>query len=331
MRSRLPRSILTLASLVTGLSACGGTDANGGHDDMAAGAGGMQSGAGSAAGGSDSNHGGSSGGGNPTGGSAVGGNTAVGGNAAAGGAAGRNHFGQVALINHLLQGHPTLNTSFVDVQSGGPSCTSVSDGDCVVSTCDDGPAATQTFASAGTITITSPQLTGSVTQEPDASGGYTTLVTSTLEHLFLGGETAVFKASGAAVPAFEEQLPSPLVLLLSAPLFVKGSQYLEASRSQDLALTWTRGAPGVLFYITGGGARADGLPGSTGMTCQFPSETGSGSIKSLLLQQLGADTHLAVYTVVTKTISAGQYGVVLGFVTLVGNPDKALIPGLLLH
>jgi hypothetical protein len=227
----------------------------------------------------------------------------------------------------------SVSASFVsDAPASTTTCARVDDGACYAQTCDMTAAggSTTTYASAGTVTITSPDVMGTATLTPSADGSYPTPTQMFFDKSFAGGELLQIKAAGATVPAFEGELDVPLVLLVSQPLFVAGQTTLEVPRSQDLALTWTRGAPNVAFYLVGASARPDGQPGSASLFCSFPSESGSASIKSALLQLLNVDARLSLYTVASKTLIAGDYSVALGATLPTANPDKALIPNITL-
>lgn len=245
------------------------------------------------------------------------------------------HFGQV-MLQSLVGGSGTVSVN-ARFQSGlepgtEAKCTRVSDGPCTASICDEAPAGgtKPIFASAGTVTVTSTEVSGTATLLPDATNQYPTTSTSPFEEQFLGGEHVQFKASGATVPAFEGEVGVPLVLLLSQPLFVKGQPSLDAPRSQDLSLVWTRGVKDVYLYLAAGSVRPDGLPGRAYLTCQIPSETGSTLIKSSLLQQLATDTAVTPFTIGAKIITAGQYSITLATTLPTANPDKDLIPRIVL-
>lgn len=285
--------------------------------------------AGTASGGAASGVGGANSGGSSSGGQAAAGSST------SGGANDSAHFGQVVLQS-LIGGTARVSVSARFVSGSGPgpttTCSQMTDGPCRASLCDEAPldVAGSIFASAGTLTVTSTEVTGTATLEPDAKGEYPTSSEMVFAKEFLGGERVQIKAAGAAVPAFADELSVPLVLLLSQPLFVKGQGSVDAPRSQDLSLVWTRGVQGVVLYITGTALRADGMPGRAHLTCQVPSETGSFVVKSSLLQPFAADTRLNVLTVGTKVITAGDYSITLATTLPVANPDKDLIPILLL-
>jgi hypothetical protein len=334
MKLRLVRTTL-LCALASAASCACSSPSEPNQGNAAAGTGGTSAGsspaAGAATGGSPAT------GGNPaTGGSpATGGNPATGGTAGSGGSgtggttASVGHSGQVALFNLIAQKYESLTASFV--KSSTPSskaCDVTSAGSCSVSVCpDDLGGGTVTYASAGLVTATSTEVMGSATLTPGADGTYT-MPQIDFEHMFSGLEHVNFKATGGEVPAFETELDMPLVLLLSAPLYVKGMPGIDAPRNQDLALSWTRGAENELFYLNASSARADGQPGRTGISCQFPSVPGSGTISASLLQKLAPNTDLMLYTTASKLVQVGDYAVTIVTVNSVTNPDKVAIPNI---
>lgn len=248
-----------------------------------------------------------------------------------GGAADTTHWGQV-MVQSLISGASRVSVSaqFVSNRGSGPQtpCNRVTEGPCVNTVCDEAPASEQAtlYASAGTVTVTSTEISGTATLEPGATNQYPTLSTSPFASDFLGGEHIQIKAAGATVPAFQDELSVPLVLLLSQPLFVKDQPSLDAPRSQDLSLVWTRGAKDVYLYLTAGSVRSDGSPGRAYLTCQIPSETGSAVIKSTMLQTLTPDTQLSLFTIGAKIITAGEYSITLATTLPAANPDKVLVP-----
>ena len=265
-----------------------------------------------------------------TGGSSAG-QSATGG--AGGSATNRSHYGQV-LVQSLTRSNNgvTLNAQFVTTAASTTVCTDINEGPCRATTCEMAAAgeSTTTYASAGTVTITSPEVMGTATLTPSADGTYVASTPMPFEKSFLGGELLQIKATGSMVPAFEGELNVPLILLFSQPAFVASQGSLEAPRSQDLALAWTRGAKDVALYVIGSSARPDGQPGSASIYCNFPSEPGSGVIKSSLLQVLKPEAQLNLFTVGSKLIEAGEYSVTLGATLPAANPDKAILPNIVL-
>lgn len=273
-----------------------------------------------------------------TGGSATAGGSAgqAGSSSNAGGAAGTTRFGQV-MLQSLLSGtsRVSVNARFQSgIEPGTEAkCTRANDGPCSTTTCDEAPAggSKAIFASAGTVTITSTEVAGTATLVPDATNEYPVPSDAPFEMEFVGGEHVQFKATGATVPAFSDEVSVPLVLLLSQPLFVKGAPSLDVPRSQDLSLVWTRGVKDVFFYLTASSLRTDGLPGRSWLTCQIPSESGSAVIKSSMLQVLAADTQMTPFTIGAKVIMAGEYSITLATTLPAANPDKDLIPRIVLR
>jgi hypothetical protein len=122
-------------------------------------------------------------------------------------------------------------------------------------------------------------------------------------------------------------LDVPLVLLLSAPVLPTGMKNLQAPRSQDLVLSWTRGVADVRLLIQSPSSeRTDGMPGNAFLSCSFASEAGTGTVKAALLQQLQVGNQLNLFTARIKLIDAGPYAVTLGYATSVANPEKNAFP-----
>lgn len=312
------------------LAGCGATSKSG-HDTPSAGASGTNAGlSGSGTGGSS----GSNAGGSTAGGSAAVGGGGSGGSSGSAGAGGEaqvsGHHGQVAVINRFV-GPLSATVYFIESTSGsGAPCTFETAGGCSIAVCDDGPSTTMTtYASAGTVTVTSPDVEGELSYSPDLENRYfSPAATPTLS--FGGGEQFQVVASGADVPAFQQPMTMPLVLLLSQPLFTTGSPGVFVSQSQDLSLVWTRGVENVSLYIQAVGARVDGMPGSSSLLCTFPSTAGTAVIPATLLHQLPIDTKLSAYTTTTTTVKAGDYDILVAAVTAIANPDKTIVPAIIL-
>ena len=297
---------------------------SGSSPDGAAGTG--PSGAGTAAGGT-AGAGQSNGG---TGGVQSGGRA---GQPAAGGEATTANHGQVLLQSRVRGGSTvTVSARFTSSPAPAVACTIVKDGPCSISTCDISTEteSVPTYASAGTVTVTSPEVMGTATLTPNTDGSYPTPSEMFFQKVFDGEEHIQFKASGDVVPAFEGEVDVPLVLLISQPPFAAGQANVPVPRSQDLSLSWTRGVEGVFLYFLASSQRADGQPGSAGISCQFPSEAGTAVVKSSHLQLLKPASQVSLFTVGGKVVTAGDYKVSLGVTMPTANPDKAILPNLTL-
>lgn len=241
------------------------------------------------------------------------------------------HTGQVAVVNRFTSGL-SMTVYFIDSSNGSSSatCFAESANGCTLTVCDDGPSTgMSTYASAGTVTLSSADLASPLSISPDANNSYVSPPAAP-SATFAGGEHFDLAASGGDVPAFQVAMDVPLVLLLSQPLYAQSSPGLFVSKSQDLSLTWTRGGENISFYIQASSARADGLPGGASLICNFPSIDGTAVIPATLLSKLPLDTKLYPYTTVTKTIRAGDYDVLVAYVTAIANPDKSVIPSFIL-
>ena len=183
---------------------------------------------------------------------------------------------------------------------------------CSIELCDDSVPAPATRPTAGTITVTSPDVAGSAVLEPSADGSYGKPQGS-FSSTFLGQEALAIDASGGEVPAFQNNLSIPLALLRSEP-YVDNSDLhtrLLIPSTQDLKLTWTRGAPDVWLIVDSSTARVDGKPGTASLYCAFPSEAGTGTIRSSLLKQLEQEALLRNLTVLIKRTTVADYAVTL--------------------
>lgn len=319
MNARFRSSPWLTGVSVAGLIACG--SASDAPSEGAGGGGGFQL-AGASSGGSGAAAGSSAGSGGVA--STMGGSS--------GGTSSPVHRGQVALFNLFTGNRFSMTASFVESEVPGAStCTTLTKGSCSAFTCSDAPGGgSRVNVAAGTITVSSPDATGSVTMMPTADSTYS-MSTSTFDSVFGGAAHLSFKAEGGAVPAFEDTLDLPLVLLVSQPAQPVPTAGIDVDRAQSLSLAWTRGGPGILFYLQGGSMRPDGQPGRASLTCQFPTESGSGVIDSSLLSQVAPGTDLQLFTVATKNITAGEYAVTLVAANGVATADKSIIPRITLR
>lgn len=311
-------------AILAALGGCSGTE--GGKGNASAGSGGASGSAGSAGSGATA----SGGAGGSSAGSSSGGTESAGSGGSAG-AGDTQHHGQVLLYRIAgLQANNQygMNVFFISSSSGGSgrTCTSTTDGPCSVNVCDPAAPGTPTgmtsYASAGNVTITSPQLMGSAVATPDVAGNYTPTID--FSTALSGQEHLQISAAGDEVPAFQGELDVPLTLLLSAPVFEK-EQAFEAPLGADLVLTWTRGVKDVSLYVQGYSVDANQAPTNASLVCTFPSEAGTGTIAKALLEKLGVDGRLNLYTSTTKTVTAGDYQVLLGTVMTVANPNKDFV------
>lgn len=259
--------------------------------------------------------------------------TNSGGGDGAAGSANPTQWGQVLLRRSsqtTANNGTSLSVMFRSMSGDGRACTTTTDGDCKAYVCEGSaaPSAT-TNASAGTITITSPDLMGSAIATPDAENTYPNPTISFPMGLS-GEEHLQISASGGDVPAFQGEVDVPLVLLMSSPAYAKPQTSVEVPRDTDLSLVWTRGVEDVVLWVQGYSVKAGQQPADASLTCQFPSATGSGTIKSSLLQLLGVGGHLDLLTIRAKTIVVGDYSVALGAVMPTANANKELLPQLTL-
>jgi hypothetical protein len=246
--------------------------------------------------------------GNETGGV---GDVGSGGTSGSGDSAGSHKIGQVVFSYYYPSGggQPGLTASFSDGSDAGDGrCQVFTEQSCHVTLCDDTAPPAVTRPSAGVITVTSPDVSGSATIRPGTGGKYGSSVIS-FEGAFVGTEMVKVHALGAEVPAFDSELAMPLALLRTEPAVDSKSTHVLASRTQPLQLAWMRGVSGVSLILIAKSARVDGLPGTAALYCDFPSESGVGVVSATLLQRLAVNTMLENFTIGYQTITVGDYSV----------------------
>jgi len=321
---------MSVVALALALSSCSGP----GSDTPATGESAAAGTGGSHGGGTDGSSAGSAtvAGGGAAGTNAAGGANSGGGDGAAG-SANPMKWGQVLLrrsSQSAANNGTSLSVMFRSMSGDGRTCTTTTDGACKASVCEGtaAPDAT-TYASAGTVTITSPDLMGSAVAIPNAENTYAS-PTISFPMALSGEEPLQISASGGEVPAFQGELVVPLVLLMSSPTYAKPQTSVEVPRDSDLSLVWTRGAEDVVLWVQGYSVQASQQPGAASLICQFPSDTGNGTIKSSLLQLLGPGGRLDLLTIRAKTIAVGDYSVALAAAMPTANANKEIVPQLTL-
>ena len=256
------------------------------------------------------------------------GSSGVSGSGGAAGSAGGtspSKTGQVVFSAYVAS-QPHLIASFSDLPSeAGQHCVDTDLDGCSITHCDDSaPVVPAIRPTAGTITLTSPNVSGSAVLVPGADGSYGS-PKATFSTIFVGEEVISFRASGGAVPAFENELTMPLALLRSEPYVDNSDTHtrLQIPSTRDLKLTWTRGAPDVWLILDARGARLDGKPGTASLYCAFPSEAGTGTVRSSLLQQLEQEVLMRNLTVLIKRTTVGDYAVTLATTFEVYDESKS--------
>lgn len=161
------------------------------------------------------------------------------------------------------------------------------------------------------------------TMVPDERGRYTSASLEPGEFVLLGGETGTVTAQGGDIGAFNQDVVFPLVLINTLPAQSAGaSEYvIEAPRSQDLVLTWDRGAPGVRYRVQRGAAIEDETS-SYFLTCDFDSTPGSGTIPSQLLSRLPSGSELYTFTTQNYYQDVGDDRVLVRIATNTTVPAK---------
>lgn len=100
---------------------------------------------------------------------------------------------------------------------------------------------------------------------------------------FSGLEEVRFRTTGGKLPAFDETVVFPLLLLLEQPVPDTGGK-LRISGRDDLALAWSRGEPNVQLWL-----EAYGIDSAVDshVRCIFESGAGRGTIPKAALAPLG--------------------------------------------
>jgi hypothetical protein len=159
----------------------------------------------------------------------------------------------------------------------GGSCPQINEGSCTLSTCMAG--SSETVVLAGTISITTPSASGTLTPFPGI--GYVS-VTSSLELWTKPGQTMSAQASGGEIPAFMLSTTAPGVIVIGVPVFPMspGSiPTLPIPKSQDFAVTWSGTSPGNVIVSLSS-------PPNDQITCTFEPAAGHGTVPASLLGHL---------------------------------------------
>jgi len=138
----------------------------------------------------------------------------------------------VALVNRATDSEPAN------------ACTTVTQGPCVLTTCNYPSDASESMtpASVGPITLAGAE--APVTIAPQPGGTYATF-SDTTRLLWTGGESLTFSAPGGDLPGFEQALVAPSTVTVTQPALVQGRT--TASRGSDLAVAWTGTSAGALM------------------------------------------------------------------------------------
>jgi hypothetical protein len=142
----------------------------------------------------------------------------------------------------------------------------------------------------------------------------------TASPLFAGGESVMFTAAGAGVPAFSKALAMPAKATITAP--AKPSQYLTVNRGASYTVSWTGGGSGQI-QVAFNSQLADQR-----LFCRFDASAGSGTIPSAALATLQAGAGGFAMAAITRTdVTAGDWGVELsGYFNAVW-PDNSIVSG----
>ena len=155
--------------------------------------------------------------------------------------------GQVVLYAPPLLDYSSYGATFTNPAHPQPDlgCTSTAYGMCNVSNCHPQPTEAAR-PHAGTITFDSPAIMAMGSITPDTNGLYPSAMSMGLH--FAGNEMVTFVGQGDSVPAFNETVAYPELLLMSAPQMA-GMTPVMVPRTRDLALRWTGGEPDVSLRL----------------------------------------------------------------------------------
>jgi hypothetical protein len=202
---------------------------------------------------------------------------------------GRNQ-GQI-LITNMSEAYPMFRTNV--------TCPYQPLGECKfspLSTCDT---STESYVSAGTITVTSDASSYDravdVSITPNTNNTYPS---TNLNNSYVGNEVVHLAASGATVPAFSADITVPLALLVSSPP-PDATGYITASTTSDLIITFSRGAPRKNVVVLASNSFGT-------LYCDVPSESGQLTIPAGALAAYGAGNQFPLYTSGITEIQVGQ-------------------------
>ena len=227
--------------------------------------------------------------------------------------------GQVVLYAPPSLGFTSYGAFFTDPDHQQPDlgCMSTTYGMCHLTNCPYPQPTEAPRPHAGIITFTSADIMAMGSITPDTNGLYPSDMPMGVQ--FAGDESVVFAAQGDTVPAFNETVAYPLLLLMSAPAMPAGMAPAMVARTRDLAFTWTRGQPDIVLRI-----HSEKIVGATLrlFDCTVPSAAGKFTIPRAALQAIGASAELSVDTFRRHTFQDGAYTIDI----LVGGnaltPDK---------
>lgn len=223
--------------------------------------------------------------------------------------------GSVIVSGQAFRSVGTLAVHFT--LSGDPApCEHINYDDCVLSdtSCADNDTST-TYASAGTVSLTSasPQL--DIDIDPDSTGVYPA---TELKAGLVGGEMLHIAATGAAVPAFSSDLKVPPLLVVDQPV-ADSSGLIKVPTTQDLVLSFSRGRDGVSLVLLGGS-------NTKTLSCSGLSSSSTLIVKAAALAAVGSGAQLKAFTVGVDNAPVNGWAVKVGTAAEAITPDhKAAI------
>lgn len=256
------------------------------------------------------------------------------GGTAAGGKSADTKFGSVSVDQALSSNSYRASAAFGSSQglqgSPGLTCTSKTEGACVISVCTavDGGVAPDADATPDAGAVVAPQvgridITGGVEPVaivPDATGQYAAV--SGTKVLWTGATKLTFKAVGGTIAAFPQtELEAPLGITAikvngaAPPAFPAKATVAKAG---PLSFMWTGGSAQVSLSVVQslGGRTVAGV-------CTVAASAATLAVPATLLKELSpGDAITLVGQSVSKTVMAGAYATTLSALT---SPDNSLI------
>lgn len=217
-----------------------------------------------------------------------------------------------------FQGTATVIESIVVTPDAKP-CTVTEANHCELKVCSFDSETTPNIISrthAGQLTLTSPDLEGSVVLAPDEESSYDQ-VSSDLARAG-GGETMVLTASGGEVPGFTQQFTFPLALILETPADAE-SRHVSVAQGAPVTLTWQDRGEDSELYIYGVGVWDDRV---SQLTCNIPSSLETITLDASVMSEFPPATKIRLHVAQRNHFMHEGYDFSVYFVGPVTNPAK---------
>ena len=216
--------------------------------------------------------------------------------------------GQVIVYAFAFGVSRTLSAEFRLTQK--TTCEWTRYGDCQVSSACAADSTQTTWASAGTISLTSASPQVDVSIDPDGSNVYPRAVFGAS---LTGGEMLRVAATGGTVPAFSADLNVPKLLVIDQPA-PDATGRIKAPATADLVISFSRGVEDVSLQLLGSNQ------GHT-LSCRAPFPSSTLTVQAAALAALGAGAEVSAYTLGVKDAPITGWNVLLGTLTEAMTPD----------